>query len=78
MLSQVLLTLVVAIVVLYGFKAYDGMRRQRDRAEERASRASKAKLTAQDLTRCPQCGSYTVADNLAACDRPDCPVRSPT
>lgn len=74
MLTQILFTLAVAVVVLYGFRAFDRIRKQRDAAERRAEDAARKALTAEDLVRCPQCGSYSAGSDAPPCDRTDCPV----
>ena len=68
MLTKLLLTLAVVLAVLYGFRVF-----ARLAAAKRRLNPPRARLPAEDLVKCPTCGTFVAAASPSRCDRSDCP-----
>jgi len=83
-LPKLLFTILVVVVVVYGFKAIGRLQERRESDEEAVRKppprsgggksASAPRATeAEDMVACPACGTYVAAHGARSCGRADCP-----
>jgi len=78
-LPKLLFTILIVVLVVYGFKAVSRLQERRDRElagakgrRPRAARGARA-ADAEDMVACPACGTFVPANGARACGRDDCP-----
>lgn len=80
-LTKLLVAMAIIVVVWYGFKTI-GRLDQARKARLKAQRAGQRRGTgganapagqAEEMVKCPACGTYVSAEANRACDRKDCP-----
>lgn len=69
-LPKLLVLAAIIAAVWYGFK---WVSRYNQVQQSKAKKAKDDVLPASEMTACPQCGTYVVADEARSCDREDCP-----
>lgn len=72
-MTQILFTIAVVIVVLYGAKMLSAGRsslggKRAGRAGEKAAAPARKADDSEDLTSCPVCGTYTLSASPYGCD----------
>ncbi len=69
-MTQILFTIAVVIVVLYGAKMLSAGRSSLGgkKAGEKAAAPARQADDSEDLTRCPVCGTYTLSASPYGCD----------
>jgi hypothetical protein len=78
-LPKLLFTILIVVVVIYGFKAIGRLQEHRERevaeSKRRRPRAGSGARAAdaEDMVACPVCGTYVSAAGARACGRDDCP-----
>lgn len=77
MFTKILFTAAIIAAVLYSVRALGFLkgaaRRHQTRPETEKNGAANPELTAEDMTKCAECGVYVPRHDPAPCDRPDCP-----
>ena len=80
-LSKLLFTILVVVVVIYGFKAIGRLQERREGAVEnartrrRGAAPKRERLDAEDMVACPVCGVFVIASGARSCGRNDCRYR---
>lgn len=69
-MTQILFTIAVVIVVLYGAKMLSAGRSSLGgkKAREKAAAPARQAEDSEDLTSCPVCGTYTLSASPYGCD----------
>lgn len=75
MLTKILLTVLVIVVVLFGYRAFGRVTSMIGAADRdsAAGDAPKGRLRTENMTKCGACGVYVAATDPRRCDRSDCP-----
>ncbi|HJN04892.1 MAG TPA: hypothetical protein QF665_07280 [Alphaproteobacteria bacterium] len=69
-LPKLIFTILVIVVVIYGFRMIS---RMGSKSEDGGVAASGRAGVAEETQKCPVCGTYVAAQSPAPCDRTDCP-----
>jgi len=78
-LPKLVFTILVVVVVFYGFKAISQLQERRekrvaDRASARgADAAAKRSASVEDMVACATCGTFVPTRSARSCGRGDCP-----
>jgi len=78
-LPKLLLTILIVVLVVYGFKAVTRLqqRREQEIAQVKGRRTGAARKAqaadTEDMVACPTCGTFVSARGARACGRDDCP-----
>jgi uncharacterized protein len=78
-LPKLLFTILVVVVVIYGFKAISRLQERRERAvgdtrtRRRGGAGARQRLDAEDMVACAVCGVFVSAGGARRCGRSDCP-----
>ncbi|MFQ5985476.1 MAG: hypothetical protein ACE5LL_08170 [Alphaproteobacteria bacterium] len=80
-LTKLLVTIAAIVLIWYGFKVigrHDRARKARLKQERTAARRGTGETgapmrQADDMVKCPACGTYVSATGASACGREDCP-----
>lgn len=83
-LSKILFLILVIGAVWFGWRWYNrvgavGRERLRERERRGAGKSGSsaggaaARVTAEDMEKCPECGAYVAPRSAVACGRPACP-----
>ncbi len=78
-LPKLVFTVLVVVVVFYGFKAISQLQERREkRVADRASArgtdaAAKRSAGVEDMVACATCGTFVPARSARSCGRGDCP-----
>lgn len=71
MLQKLLLLAIAIAVVLYGFRVFARIGRQRNQTLEREEDA--ARVAVAETVQCPVCKAYIAEDVKGNCGKPNCP-----
>jgi uncharacterized protein len=78
-LPKLLFTILVVVVVIYGFKALSRLQERRARevanarARSRTGARAREPVDVEDMVACPVCGTFVAARGARSCGRNDCP-----
>lgn len=78
-LPKLIFTVLVVVVVIYGFKAVTQLQERRERQVANRGKsggggaAAKSSAAVEDMVACDVCGTFVPARSARSCGRGDCP-----